>query len=578
MNRRVIVAGLEIALAPSVLGLCLFADCTAIKGSGILAPALAEVVSTLRDPGTQWMVFVCTGAYFLAFGVLCRRVAGGGGARAGEGGGLRIEDGGTGLGEDRGLRVEDRASSVRTAWGLAAQWVEEPAFWLPGFILLGAVAYAVDYAQAVRSTEALTLVGAAMIGQGAGLWESRKQRVERRNGEGEGPKSNVQSPKPTECGVWNAEWRIAKCRSTGDEIVLALIVLLVGAAVWQAEPGHLFKYQGQARWSGPWENPNTFGMLMGVGVVLAVGRLVQSLKPKVQSRSSAECGVRTAELAEGEHPTSNIQHRTSKLVGWLKAAFFLAAAGLMGVGLVKSWSRGAWVGAAVGLAYLYLNVEGRRKNAEWGKAESRKQKAEAGEPKTEIGAARNWAAVAVMCASIAVLAFWSFRYTDKVVVRRLYSVANANDFSWRNRAAAYEGALQMMAEKPWFGFGWNQPERVYAAFYCPPKVGEAMAIQLNDYFILGTTLGIPALVCFLMYVGLALRGRRRAERPASPTLDFGLWTLDSGAVCRAGALVLLVAFWFDGGLFKLATAAPFWVLLELGRAGNHEIHEAHENE
>jgi hypothetical protein len=36
--------------------------------------------------------------------------------------------------------------------------------------------------------------------------------------------------------------------------------------------------------------------------------------------------------------------------------------------------------------------------------------------------------------------------------------------------------------------------------------------------------------------------------------------------CRAGALTLLVAFWFDGGLFKLATAAVFWVLLELGRA------------
>jgi hypothetical protein len=30
-------------------------------------------------------------------------------------------------------------------------------------------------------------------------------------------------------------------------------------------------------------------------------------------------------------------------------------------------------------------------------------------------------------------------------------------------------------------------------------------------------------------------------------------------------VVLLVGFWFDGGLFKLATGATFWVLLELGR-------------
>jgi hypothetical protein len=36
------------------------------------------------------------------------------------------------------------------------------------------------------------------------------------------------------------------------------------------------------------------------------------------------------------------------------------------------------------------------------------------------------------------------------------------------------------------------------------------------------------------------------------------------AACLAGALALLVAFWFDGGLFTLATAAVFWILLELG--------------
>ena len=28
---------------------------------------------------------------------------------------------------------------------------------------------------------------------------------------------------------------------------------------------------------------------------------------------------------------------------------------------------------------------------------------------------------------------------------------------------------------------------------------------------------------------------------------------------------MLVGFWFDGGLFKLATPVLFWILLELGR-------------
>ena len=50
----------------------------------------------------------------------------------------------------------------------------------------------------------------------------------------------------------------------------------------------------------------------------------------------------------------------------------------------------------------------------------------------------------------------------------------------------------------------------------------------------------------------------------------GLSILDApssrlSATCRAGAVVLLVGFCFDGGLFKLPTATVFWVLLGLGR-------------
>jgi hypothetical protein len=34
---------------------------------------------------------------------------------------------------------------------------------------------------------------------------------------------------------------------------------------------------------------------------------------------------------------------------------------------------------------------------------------------------------------------------------------------------------------------------------------------------------------------------------------------------RAGAVVLLVGLWFDGGLFKMATTATFRILVELGK-------------
>jgi putative inorganic carbon (HCO3(-)) transporter len=141
------------------------------------------------------------------------------------------------------------------------------------------------------------------------------------------------------------------------------------------------------------------------------------------------------------------------------------------------------------------------------------------------------------------------------------SVSNQNDFSWRNRVIAWEGALQMIAERPWLGLGWNQPEPFYEYYYSPSKLDETMAIQMNDYLILGATLGIPALFCFTMYLWLTLTRNR-----VSGIQDSGSASLDwLKTTCLAGALVLAVGFWFDGGLFKLPTAATFWILLELGR-------------
>ena len=78
---------------------------------------------------------------------------------------------------------------------------------------------------------------------------------------------------------------------------------------------------------------------------------------------------------------------------------------------------------------------------------------------------------------------------------------------------------------------------------------------------------MPALVCFLVYVWLSLRGSpqslvTRVEGRGSREEHALDWLQ---ATCRAGAIVLLVGFFFDGGLFKLATGSVFWILLELGR-------------
>ena len=99
------------------------------------------------------------------------------------------------------------------------------------------------------------------------------------------------------------------------------------------------------------------------------------------------------------------------------------------------------MGTVVGMAYLVYHM---------GKAEMLKTE--------KLKEARRWGALAIICASLGVLGFWSFRQTEGAVVRRAYSMGNANDFSWKNRAVAYEGAFQMVADRPWLGFGWNQPQ------------------------------------------------------------------------------------------------------------------------
>ena len=182
------------------------------------------------------------------------------------------------------------------------------------------------------------------------------------------------------------------------------------------------------------------------------------------------------------------------------------------------------------------------------------------------------------CAILAVTAVISLSFlrndwtvSKNLSVRRAFSLGNINDFSWRNRVAAWEGASQMTLEKPLVGFGWNQPELFYNNLYSLPRIIESVTIHLNDYLMLGASIGIPALACFIIYIVLSLRPESAVLfvqcKPISFFETSSVWL---GATCRAAAVVLIVGFWFDGGLFNLPTASAFWILLELGRSVRRE--------
>lgn len=269
---------------------------------------------------------------------------------------------------------------------------------------------------------------------------------------------------------------------------LGLVILLAFAAWWHLDMPDNY-YHGP-RWMGLWDNPNTYGMLMAAGCTLTIGMLVANEKLK----------------------NKNVKTR------W----FFAIAIVMLGVGLVMSYSRGAWLATGISLFYLA-----------WCYGKLKRRYVGLGIGLVALGAGLFWGGTADS-------APWYVKRAD------------LGRPSAQNRAIAWRAGLEIMRDHP-LGVGWNKAVSLYAEKYYPPDGGPA-ALTTNDYLMIGTELGVPALVCFVAYVGLCFRGQRRMQNE-----ECRIQT-----ACRAAVLVFVVAFWFDGGLFKLPTAAMFWVLLELG--------------
>ncbi|MGN6556185.1 MAG: O-antigen ligase family protein [Verrucomicrobiota bacterium] len=505
----------RVSLVGSLSFFFLFSGSSVLRNWSVSAGCLHETEAIFRDPGMQWMVLLCLAVYGATFLFL-----------------RRSKIGRSSLGSRRGDEADDRGRQ-QVPPSHVGGYGDSSTVWLIGFLGVGVLAYSLDYSVASKSIQALMLVGTATLGLGAGVLKSGKRNYLRN------------------APLWQA------AESGNGITAVVVVVLLAVASFWQSEIRRAFEYRGNSSWVGPWDNPNTFGVLMGVGCVLAVGCAMRGWFGFKESR---------------------VENRRWKIV--LRTMLCLAAAGFMGRGLYHSLSRGAWVATGCGIGYLVYQVircqvsGGERA---WGVGRQVRM-ADGGmdDGTTEAVNSRiswfhkNWLALSVVFLSVVVLAMWHLRQTEWRPARRAISVANANDFSWRNRVAAWEGTLQMMAEQPWWGVGWNQPEPMYENYYLLPRLEESAAIQMNDYLMLGATLGIPALFCFGMYLWLSLleipnsKLRVPSSKQPSSILDprSSQWL---SATCRAGAIVLLVGFWFDGGLFKLATASTFWILLELGR-------------
>jgi hypothetical protein len=416
---------------------------------------------------------------------------------------------------------------------------------LIGLFVITMLAFYISQVGSQPATDALVLLFAVTLGRGASFFLSLKAKGKRLKEEG--------------CSIRNLEGRL---------FLVGLIVLLAIASWWHLDMKDNY-YHGP-RWMGLWNNPNDYGLLMGAGVVLATGLLAASQQsrvhsPQLEAKSLESVTGQKSEVGshkQTENPKSEIGMRKAETIwrfairNW-QCAILLVAALMMGVGLVMSYSRGAWIAAIVGLLYL-AKAYGKFK---W-----------------------RWVLPPILVVAAVTWFFWNTPRTAPWYFQRL----DLSRGSVQHRVAAWKVGLEMMRDHP-FGVGWNRVVATYAMNYSPPENGVA-AITTNDYLMLGTQLGIPGLACFIAYAALCFTNRRLQISKHRPYLTLALSPpAGSGegivlppvtrhllpeaslrVACRAGALVFLVAFWFDGGLFKLATASVFWILLELGSSERGE--------
>ena len=659
-----------------------FSSATSVFAPEWLQTVAREIQAACRDAGTQWMVVVCLVSYLGTFFFLEKR------ADRSWKLGVGISDSGREpKGEDRvprgtenqsaqpGTKVKLPTSNAQRSTSKDAVLpssilnppssscphsisylltsISSPNFWLIVFISLVLLRYVFDYSNAAKSLQVVVLLTGIVVGKGIALWagwtKSRGTKVESREPEQVGrvtpcapspinhPLSTINTP---------ATFNLQPSTFNRTQVILSIFVILLAfAALWHPERGMEFQYRGQQRWTGPWDNPNTYGILMGVGTILAVGLLVERCRLQVAGWRNAERGARATPVPEPS--TFNLQPSTSRAAHWLTLTFYFCAAALCAYGLLKSYSRGAWIGTAISLVFLawrFFNHEihqthekrtqrklstlNAQRSSRGSKVESREPDAVGSDtpcapspinhPLSTINTPAtfnlqpsttsrlschsciswlkmNLASVVLLLVSLVVISFWQFRHTESPLARRVFSVGNPNDFSWRNRVAAWQGAGRMMMDKPFVGFGWGKAEEIYGKEYRPARLEESAAIQLNDYLMIGISAGVPALACLIAYLWLVLRRGTSGTTPHPSPLPErggeGVETLNAQISSRgskvegrepdrlstinfqlsttaaAGAAVLLIGFWFDGGLFKLPTCVVFWVLIELARQG-----------
>jgi len=174
-------------------------------------------------------------------------------------------------------------------------------------------------------------------------------------------------------------------------------------------------------------------------------------------------------------------------------------------GLVASWSRGAWIGAAAAAAAMLIALSGRPGRA----------------------------LAAVMAGALGVIALWQFGLLPAAIVSRLtefttqFDFSNidvrgtyltAANFSLIERLAHWQAALGMILDHPWLGVGFGNYGAAYEQ-YRTLRWANPLGHAHNYYLNIFAETGILGLLAYLgVWVAIVVQALRAASRRNAPAL------------------------------------------------------------
>lgn len=337
--------------------------------------------------------------------------------------------------------------------------------------------------------------------------------------------------------LWVAAVLVLNLVDAGSAVWLALGLLAAGAAegllglyqsLMQTGPKGFLLAGGIMRAAGTFQQPNPYGGYLGMTLPLAAGLLLTAWPGRAVS-------VRRRQLA----------------AVWLTAA---VAAVLIAGGLFASWSRGAWLGAAVGVTSVVLARGGRL---------------------LKVALVSGVVGVLVSFASWGRLPLpgaLEQRFSDYVadfttIDVRTVEVTDAN-FAVVERVAHWQAAWNMFAERPWTGVGLGNYATVYPR-YALPRWGDPLGHAHNYYLNMAAEAGLPGLAAYLVWAGAGLWVAIRAVRVST-----GLWR--GLALGTLGMWAHLAVHSFFDNLYVHAMSIHMglllglaaWVIQHAGRAGD----------